>query len=44
MPYHTKVKGKSKRTTKKKAPKGFHRMPNGRLMKGATHKSSKKKK
>lgn len=44
MPYHSKAKGKSKRTTKKKTPKGYHRMPSGRLMKGATHKSSKKKK
>jgi len=22
----------------KKVPKGYHRMPNGKLMKGATHK------
>ena len=27
----------------KKVPKGFHRMPNGKLMKGSTHKSKKKK-
>ena len=27
----------------KKTPKGYHRMPNGKLMKGAKHKSKKKK-
>jgi len=39
VPYH---KAKSKK--KKKAPKGYHYMPNGRLMKGSVHKSRKKKK
>lgn len=29
---------------KKKAPKGFHYMPDGRLMKGSTHKKKTKKK
>lgn len=29
---------------RKKAPKGYHYMPNGKLMKGATHKKGKKKK
>ena len=28
----------------KKTPKGFHRMPSGKLMKGATHPRKKKKK
>jgi len=28
---------------KKKTPKGYHRMPNGKLMKGSTHSSTKKK-
>ncbi len=35
-----------KKTTKKAVPKGFHRMPNGKLMKGAKHptkKTTKKK-
>lgn len=27
----------------KKTPKGYHRMPNGKLMKGAKHKTKKKK-
>ena len=27
---------------KKKTPKGFHRMPNGKLMKGAKHPTKKK--
>jgi hypothetical protein len=43
MSYH---KGKAKSKTKKaqgKVPKGYHRMPNGKLMKGATHKSGRKK-
>jgi hypothetical protein len=26
---------------KKKTPKGYHKMPNGKLMKGATHKGKK---
>lgn len=29
---------------KKKAPKGFHMMPNGKLMKGAKHSTKKKAK
>ena len=29
---------------KKKAPKGFHYMPNGKLMKGTVHGGKKKKK
>jgi hypothetical protein len=29
---------------KKKAPKGYHYMPNGKLMKGTTHGRKKKKK
>ena len=41
MAYHSKRK---KTTRRKKAPKGFHYMPNGKLMKGATHASTKKKK
>ena len=38
MPY-----GKTKKK-RRKAPKGYHYMPNGKLMKGATHASTKKKK
>ena len=43
MAYHK--KSSKKKTTKSmaKAPKGYHRMPNGKLMKGATHKSGRKK-
>ena len=33
----------AKKTTKK-APKGTHRMPNGKLMKGAKHPTKKPKK
>jgi len=29
---------------KKKAPKGYHYMPNGKLMKNGIHKNKKKKK
>ena len=29
---------------KKKAPKGYHYMPNGKLMKDSVHKKKKKKK
>ena len=35
--------GKKKKTTKS-VPKGMHRMPNGKLMKGSKHPSGKKKK
>jgi len=36
--------GPSKSKSKSKAtPKGYHKMPNGKIMKGATHKKSKKK-
>ena len=38
MMYH-----KTKKKVKKKAPKGYHYMPNGKLMKGATHKPRKKR-
>ena len=47
MPYQSSKpatsKPKSKMDKKKKTPKGFHRMPNGKLMKGAKHPTSKKK-
>ncbi len=33
---------KKKTTTKKRAPKGFHYMPNGRLMKDSDMKKKKK--
>jgi len=33
-----------KKTTKKKAPKGSHYMPNGKLMKGDKHPAKKKPK
>ena len=33
----------AKRPVKKAVPKGFHKMPNGKLMKGAKHKPAKKK-
>ena len=35
MAYHT---GKKK----KSVPKGYHRMPNGKLMKGSKHKKGKR--
>ena len=42
--YGSKVSRPSTKTAKKKAvPKGYHRMPNGKLMKGATHKAKKRK-
>jgi hypothetical protein len=31
----------AKRPVKKAVPKGFHRMPNGKLMKGAKHSAKK---
>ena len=34
----------AKKTTKKSVPKGYHRMPNGKLMKGTKHKTATKKK
>ncbi len=42
MPYHRKKKKKTSR--RKKAPKGYHYMPNGRLMKDSAHKKRKRKK
>jgi hypothetical protein len=36
---------KNKKTTPKKSvSKGYHKMPDGKLMKGSKHKESKKKK
>ena len=35
---------RGKNMPKKKAPKGYHYMPNGKLMKGASHKAAPKKK
>jgi len=32
-----------KKTKTKKVPKGYHKMPNGKLMKGASHPRGKKK-
>ena len=34
----------AKKPTRKKAPKGYHYMPDGSLMKGNKHKSTPKKK
>ena len=47
MPYHTTKKKMNKAKPNKpkktnKTPKGYHRMPNGRLMKGAKHPTKKK--
>jgi|TARA_R100000315_G_scaffold33306_1_gene13519 hypothetical protein len=45
MPYHTKGKKKKKtmgRKKRKKAPAGFHYMPDGRLMKNGTHKRKRR--
>jgi hypothetical protein len=46
MPYHNNSskpsRPKPKKPKKKKTPKGFHRMPNGKLMKGAKHPTKKK--
>lgn len=33
-----------KKTTKRAVPKGSHRMPNGKIMKGTKHKTTTKKK
>lgn len=43
MPYHS---GKKKRGKKKRkaAPKGYHYMPNGKLMKDSAHKKRRTKK
>jgi hypothetical protein len=38
MPYH---KGKKKKK-RKKAPAGYHYMPNGKLMKNGIHKKKRK--
>ena len=38
------TKKKKKKSTKKRAPKGYHRMPNGKLMKGSKHPKKKTKK
>jgi len=38
------MRGKNMPKKKKKAPKGYHYMPDGKLMKGASHKASSKKK
>ena len=32
----------AKKTKTKKVPKGYHKMPNGKLMKGSSHKASTK--
>jgi hypothetical protein len=34
----------AKKPTRKKAPKGYHYMPEGTLMKGSSHKATPKKK
>lgn len=38
------MRGKNMPKKKNKAPKGYHYMPDGTLMKGATHKAATKKK
>ena len=45
MPYHSSKPASSKpkkMDKKKKTPKGFHRMPDGKLMKGSKHPTKKK--
>lgn len=32
----------SKSSPKKSVPKGYHKMPDGKIMKGSTHKTKKK--
>jgi|DEB0MinimDraft_10_1074344.scaffolds.fasta_scaffold832472_1 hypothetical protein len=39
----TGMKKSTKKKTTKRAPPGFHRMPDGSLMKGAKHSGKKKK-
>jgi hypothetical protein len=34
---------KTKKSTSGAVPKGFHRMPNGKLMKGSAHKTAAKR-
>ncbi len=45
MPYHAGKKKKPKKGKKKRkaAPKGYHYMPNGKLMKDSAHKGRKKR-
>ena len=46
MPYHAGKKKKPKKKGGKKrkaAPKGYHYMPNGKLMKDSAHKGRKKR-
>lgn len=43
LPYATaQATGGGKKKTKKKTPKGYHRMPDGSLMKGSKHSNKKK--
>lgn len=45
MPYHNKQQVRasvSASLKSKKTPKGFHRMPDGRLMKGSSHPKNNK--
>ena len=44
MAYSRPVKKTVKKKPTKAVPKGFHKMPNGSLMAGTTHKAKKKKK
>tara|TARA_A200000159_G_scaffold12694_1_gene10662 strand:+ start:1890 stop:2033 length:144 start_codon:yes stop_codon:yes gene_type:complete len=45
MPYHSKPKKKKPKKSKKRkaAPKGYHYMPNGKLMKDSAHKGKKRR-
>ena len=45
MAYHSGKKRKKKKGKKRKSvPKGYHRMPNGKLMKGSSHGGKKRMK
>lgn len=45
MPYHSKPKKKKPKKGKKRkaAPKGYHYMPDGSLMKNSAHKTKRRK-
>ena len=42
MPKHYGKSKTTKKTTTKKVPKGYHKMPDGKIMKNGTHKNKKK--
>ena len=41
MPYHSSKKSRPKKRVVKKVPAGYHRMPDGSIMKNGKHKKKK---